>query len=273
MRSWQDLKDEVEKSAGKPLRLVVERGGMEEPVEVEVTPTLDPRGRGVGVLGVGPKKLPELADVREDSYYAAVGLRTGDQLLEVGGPGNVFSAEDIFLAQSETLTVKVSRNGENLTHTLTPREEVEGDIAMLGITLSFNNYFRRWGIGEAISDGLYEPVRIGVLTFQLLGKLILGEESVKDLAGPVGIFKVSIQTAEVGFGNFLWLMALITVNLGIFNLLPIPILDGGHVVLLVIEKFRGRPPSEGFIIGFQYVGLIFLLALILFVTYNDILGH
>ena len=100
--------------------------------------------------------------------------------------------------------------------------------------------------------------------------LITAEEPASGMAGPWGIFKASYHTVEQSTGNFLWLLCLITVNLGIFNLLPVPILDGGHVVLLLIEKVKGEPPAERFVAIFQYTGLVLLLTLIVFATYNDL---
>ena len=100
------------------------------------------------------------------------------------------------------------------------------------------------------------------------------EESSKGLSGPIGIFHVTFKSVERAFGNYLWLLCLITVNLGIFNLLPIPVLDGGHNVLLLIEvvrKWFGKPPpSEKFVATFQYSGLLFILCLFVMVTFNDI---
>ena len=134
--------------------------------------------------------------------------------------------------------------------------------------------FHRRPFAAATREGLYEPVDIGVMTFEILRKLVTAEESSKGLSGPVGIIQVTYRSAELSFGNYLWLLCLITVNLGIFNLLPIPVLDGGHNLLLLIEvvrKWFGKPPpSEKFVMTFQYVGLLFILFLFVFVTYNDI---
>ena len=112
------------------------------------------------------------------------------------------------------------------------------------------------------------------MTVEVLRKLVKGGEPLGGLSGPLGIVTASYHFAELSFGNFVWLMCLITVNLGIFNLLPIPVLDGGHNVLLAIEvvrKWFGKPPpSEKFVAAFQYTGLVFILALFVFVTYNDV---
>jgi regulator of sigma E protease len=155
-------------------------------------------------------------------------------------------------------------------------EEILPDFEAAGLqvekdhlALAYNYFERRWSFGEAVSDGLKEPVIIFDMTVKVLKKLFVREEKATGLAGPVGIFKASHFHARLSLGNFLWLLILITVNLGIVNLLPIPVLDGGHILLLAIEKVRGAPPSPRFVERFQLVGLIFLLGLLIFVTMND----
>jgi len=138
------------------------------------------------------------------------------------------------------------------------------------MVLAFNKIDRKWAFGAAVATGLHEPVEVIDMTFKILGKLFVREEDPSGLAGPVGIFKASFFHAQAGMGNFLWLLVLITVNLGIFNLLPVPVLDGGHILLLAIEKIKGGPPSPRFVERFQLVGLILLLSLLIFVTVNDL---
>jgi regulator of sigma E protease len=177
--------------------------------------------------------------------------------------------------------IVVSREGnqKELFLKLEPREEA--DLAAAGFKTDQGNLltgesrpFRRRAFGEAIKAGLIEPVDITVMTVDILKKVVTAQESARGFSGPIGIIQASYTFAELHFGNFVWLLCLITVNLGIFNLLPIPILDGGHNVLLLIEvvrKWFGKPPpSEKFIAGFQYVGLAFILTLFVFVTFNDI---
>ena len=129
---------------------------------------------------------------------------------------------------------------------------------------------RSRSFGEAVVYGFEEPMIIFHLTVHLLKKLVFAEESPKGLAGPVGIFQFSFRSAQLGVGNLLWMLGLITLNLGIFNLLPIPLLDGGHVALLGYEAVARRRPSLAFEVIYQWTGLVLLLGLIVFVTWNDI---
>jgi regulator of sigma E protease len=189
-----------------------------------------------------------------------------------------------------SVTLQVKRAGESkpIEIKLDAEKKLEGDLAAAGfktnplgyLLLADSNPYRKRPFGDAVKAGLWEPYDLAVMTFDVLRKLVTHEESPKGLSGPLGIFSASYQFAKKSFGNFIWLLCLITVNLGIFNLLPIPVLDGGHNVLLLIEVVRKKlgksPPSDRFVANFQYAGLFFILALFLFVTYQDIsrmFGH
>ncbi len=291
IRGWQDLKDVVERSLGRTLRLSVRREGRLIDGPVEITPTCGETG--LGQIGVSPAATPVFARVAPGSFYDQAGLRSGDELYsaprkdERGGwkedvTGDASWPTVAYLLGirdqgPRTLRIKVRRGRELVDVELPLQKCTEGDLSAVGLVtpkgqLGFETVraFRRRPAGEAVGAGLREPFDVAVMTFEVLGKLLRLQESPKDLAGPVGIVHTSMRYVELSFGNFLWLLCLITVNLGIFNLLPVPILDGGHLVLLGIEKLCGRPPSEKFMAVFQYSGLVFILALVVLVTFNDI---
>ncbi len=285
IRSWQDLKDHVQGGLGKTLKVEVERKGklLDRPLEIE------PSYGGLNrvMIGIAFKPTGRFAYVAPGSYFDRAGIRTGDRLYSKDGtPGDVtLTGSDGVLGVREeapkTINVEVVRGEEKdpVAVSLVLEKVVEGDLAALGFKTSkdghlYSEYaqpFRRRGLGDAFMAGLHEPIDITVMTFEFLRKMIMREESVKGLSGPVGIFQASLRSAERSPGNLLWLLCVISVSLGIFNLLPIPILDGGHLVLLLIEKLRGgRPHSERFLAIFQYSGLAFILFLVVFVTFNDI---
>jgi len=298
IRSWVEMKSVVEVSAGKKLKLTVERSG--EQKIVDVTPMAGPKG---GVLGITPKLTSDgkldsnlFAVVKPGSYFARMLVESGDRLVSVDGRGGEVSLRGKFSKDPEknipplvglredkerSVRVVVDRKGKQVELFLKLEGKEEGDLAEAGFKTDQGNLltgdsrpFRRRAFGDAIHAGLIEPVDITVMTVDILKKVLTGGESAKGFSGPIGIIQASYTFAELNFGNFVWLLCLITVNLGIFNLLPIPILDGGHNVLLLIEvvrKWFGKPPpSEKFIAGFQYVGLAFILTLFVFVTFNDI---
>ncbi len=284
--SFQDLKDIVEVSPNQPLRVHVKGVG----APVEITPAWNSKGKGS--LGVQMKATARFADVREGTSFHAAGVRTGDILRSIDGAPGVFTlpgtekTPGVFAYREEkprTIKIQVEREGhkDKWIPLEIPLQKVEeGDLAALGFGLERGRaigksmYFRERTFAEAVQEGMREPVDITVTTVEVLRKLILGDESPKGLSGPVGIFTVSYQFALLSPGNFLWILCLITVNLGVFNLLPIPVLDGGHNLLLLIEvvrkKFGKPPPSEKFVATFQYVGLILILFLVVYVTVNDI---
>jgi regulator of sigma E protease len=288
VRSWQDLKEAVEPNPNKPVEFEVLREG-----EKSVTFTIKPSylESGVGAIGLSPRRSNVFAHVVEGSLFHRAGLRSGDKLVWIDGQGGALTLDGKdkipgLFERSEkprTIAIKVDRKGEKESVPITLKTEpvVEADLAAAGLetgprgilALHDSRPYRKRTFSEAVSAGLYEPYDVAVMTFEILKKLVTGGESAKGLSGPIGIIHVSYRSADLSFGNFLWLLCLITVNLGIFNLLPIPVLDGGHNVLLAIEVVRrwmGKPPpTEKFVAAFQYAGLVFILALFLFVTYND----
>ena len=295
IQSWQDLKEIVQPNPRKMLEFHVE--GKREPILIR--PATSPQG--LGVIGIRPEaamkelpKYPLIAKIVEGSYFHRMGLRAGDRIISMEGKGGEIrlsykSKEEPGIMgyrsdKEKTISIEVQREGKRVNVDLVAEEEREGDLVALGLPATPDGllilkdrtlfFHRDESFGKAVESGLREPLDITVMTFQFLHKLITAQASPKLLSGPVGIAHASYKFAELHFGNFLWLLCVITVNLGIFNLLPIPVLDGGHNVLLLIEvirkKFGKPPPSEKFVATFQYVGLLFILALVVFVTFNDI---
>lgn len=129
---------------------------------------------------------------------------------------------------------------------------------------------KKYPLGQAITNGFKETLSLTTLTIQLIKKLFLGEESIKGISGPIGIFYASYLMVQEEISKFIWLLALFTINLAILNLLPIPILDGGGIFFTLIERLKGSPVSVRIQVVSQYIGLFVLLSLVLFATYNDI---
>lgn len=131
----------------------------------------------------------------------------------------------------------------------------------------------REDLGGAVRRGLAEPFRFLSLTYESVSLLIKGRARTDQLMGPVGILQFSYKRAEEGASNFLFFLAFISINLAVLNILPIPVLDGGHVMFLLAEKLRGKPVSEKTRMRFEVVGLILIGALVLFATWNDVVGR
>jgi regulator of sigma E protease len=125
-------------------------------------------------------------------------------------------------------------------------------------------------IGEAIALGLQGTKNSIMQVYQNLEGMIRGRISVENLGGPVTIARVAYFIAGVDFWEFVYFLGMISVNLAVINFLPIPVLDGGHMVFLIYEKIRGKPASEGVRVGATYAGLLLLASLMIFVLFLDI---
>ena len=273
--TFDDIFREIGARPGQNVAIEYKRGSATQTTTVLVLY----RSLERGMIGVGPGKTPRIVQVADEpkSPFHKAGLQSGDVLVTIdtiAGP----AAVDIAKGRSGPAKVQIRRGQEILEYTIPAEERRRLNFEEAGflltdkgnMALKFNTIDRKWAFGPAVAAGLNEPIEVIGMTFKILGKLFVREEDPSGLAGPVGIFKASFFHAQAGMGNFLWLLVLITVNLGIFNLLPVPVLDGGHILLLAIEKIKGGPPSPRFVERFQLVGLILLLSLLIFVTVNDL---
>jgi regulator of sigma E protease len=143
-------------------------------------------------------------------------------------------------------------------------------VRQVGVQLTEPRVFHRVPAGEVIPKAWYECEKAVMMTVNTVAALITRDVSPDQLGGPVMIYQITTDAAKVGFTWLLRIMAFISINLAVFNMLPIPILDGGQIVLNVGEAVRRKPFSIKFIERYQQVGFIFVMSLMLFVTWNDI---
>jgi regulator of sigma E protease len=226
-----------------------------------------------------PRTPAVIAAIEPNSAAAAAGLRPGDRITAIDGDA-VDRFEDIanhvVLRPGERLHVSYEREGRPGEVVATAKAVVERD--------SFGNEFKRGMLGVGAGARVIEPVSPGAalagavrMTGQIVGttveglkQIITGRRSVKELGGPLKIAKFSGEQASLGLLAFLWFVAVISINLGFINLLPIPMLDGGHLLLYAIEGVRRKPlRPEAQEWAFR-TGLAALLALMVFVTLNDL---
>ncbi len=161
--------------------------------------------------------------------------------------------------------------------TITPKKEAyktpdgeEKAIGLIGIKPVGNDFIKKFGLFESVSLGLKRTWDISVLTILSMVKLIQRVIPSNTIGGPIMIFQMAGEQASQGALNFFTFMAVISINLGVLNLLPIPILDGGHILFLGIEAAIRRPINENVVMIAQRVGLVLLLSLMAFAFYNDI---
>lgn len=223
---------------------------------------------------------PVLTSVREGFPAEEAGLKQGDEIISMNGSRTHFFREVSQYSMfhpGETVDVVYQRDGERYTATLTPKLDQESGRELLGMNGS--PYREKGNVLETISGSFYE-VRYWICnTMESLRMLVTGKVGLKDLSGPVGIVKVmgdtydsSQSTGGTGFAilSMVNFSIFLSANLGIMNLLPIPALDGGRLVFLLIEAVRRKkidPEKEGMV---HFVGLMALMALMVFVMFNDI---
>ncbi|KAF1296761.1 RIP metalloprotease RseP [Enterococcus sp. JM4C] len=211
----------------------------------------------------------QLGSVIADGVAEKAGLQTADKVVSIDGK-RIATWEDLAMTVSENpekdLDFVVNRNGQTLEMTVTPRAEKSGNqtVGKLDISVPMKT-----GLTDKIFGGVTEAVDSSLRIFKALGSLFTGF-SLNKLGGPVMMFQMSSQAADAGLTTVIALMAMLSMNLGIINLIPIPALDGGKLVLNVLEGVRGKPLSqekEGIL---TFIGFGLLMVLMVLVTWNDI---
>ncbi len=233
----------------------------------------------IGRLGLVPYSgAPRIGRVQEGSAAARAGLQTGDTVLEAQGK-SVSSARDLIErirgAADKPLALIVERDGRAIDVSVTPARVTEADgrvIGRIGAELSDRPEMVKVQYGPVESVGLAtrKTVDTAVFSLRMLGKMITGEASWKNLSGPVTIADYAGQTARIGLVPFLNFLALVSISLAVLNLLPIPMLDGGHLLYYVIEIFKGSPPADWVIEWGQRAGVALLGLLTVMALYNDV---
>ena len=229
-------------------------------------------------LGMNPVRAKvdmTLSKVVDNSPAQQAGLMVGDKILMDNL--SAFSWQDFVkqVEQGQAFKIKIERNGQIFDKTLQP--EQKEDRWFVGVSPTFLNVgeqYRtelKYGILDALSKGVEKTAQLSWLTIKVIGKLFSGDISLTNLSGPISIAKGAGVSSGIGFVYFLNFMALISVNLGIMNLFPLPVLDGGHLVFLAAEGIKGTPVSER-VQNLSYrVGAVLLLTLMVFALFNDFL--
>ncbi|RJP82892.1 MAG: RIP metalloprotease RseP [Desulfobacteraceae bacterium] len=226
---------------------------------------------------------PIVGKVQEESPAEKSGLQQGDLIFAINNE-NVSTweemAERIGQSNGGILAISIKRGDEIRTFTVEPvlkadknlfGEEIERYI--VGITASGEVFSRKLNPIQAFSESLSHTYKVTVLMFVGIGKLIQGSISADNLGGPIMIAQMAGDQAKEGFENLLYFIAFISINLAILNFLPIPVLDGGHLLFFFIEAVRGRPVSIRVREIAQQGGMFVLLLLMIFVFYNDVMRY
>jgi len=234
-----------------------------------------------GLFGtVGQPYIPAVVGtVEKGSAAEKAGFEPGDRILQVGDE-EIERFEDLQRivqdAPGVPLSIGIERNGRFMVLSATPKLSVQTDnfgheqkIGLLGISRSGVDYIRRGPI-KAVWYAGKETVSIVRLTLRAVGQMVVGTRSAKELGGPLRIAEMSGRMAQEGIVTLIWFMGMLSINLGLINLFPVPMLDGGHLLYYAFEAIRGKPLGERTQeYGFR-IGLALVLALMVFVTWNDL---
>jgi len=268
--NWQDIGLIIGTNPSRPIPVVVDRSGQR--IETTITPKLDER-YGTGEAGMGPLVRTIVKELRPGLPAEAAGMKPNDEIVAVKGVDlrtNGKSIQETIQGVPEsTFPLTVLRDGKEVDLEVTPI--VEDDRRIIGISVQYPMVLIKLGFTDAIARSVQMNAENAALIFQVLGKLFRRQASIKQLDGPIGIVRASGQAAEVGMAALITLTAAISLNLGLVNLLPIPILDGGVMLLLLIEFVMGRDLSLRIKERIVQVSMVFLLLMMVVVLYNDVL--
>ena len=288
LRSMTDLRWALTQSVvrGEPLHLrVTDRQGRARrdvvlPLESLGTSELD--AKTMRRIGIGsPFSEPVLGEVKEGSAAAKAGLRAGDRVLRIDGAdmADGSSVRDLIRASGRDGTARamqwrVERAGQTLDVVVTPSIVKESDqqVGRIGVFPGqpYEMVNVRYGAIEGLSEAVTQTWQMSALTLKMLGKMVIGQASLKNLSGPLTIADVAGQSVRLGLAYYLGFLAVVSIGLGVLNLLPLPVLDGGHLMYYLFEGVTGRPVSDLWLERLQRGGVAIMLMMMSLALYNDV---
>jgi regulator of sigma E protease len=267
---WEDVLVTEIASAGRPMSVGYVRNGQR--LHTTITPVLDER-TGVGTTGWEEQNEVQIAGILPGMDAEKKGLQSGDVLVSVNSQPvrSMAKLHDVIRETSgKPVQVEYRRGNQLLSANITPTFSDTENRWMIGVQLERPVVITQLSFPEAVRESVRQNVRGASLIFGFLQGLVERRMSAKSLEGPIGIARLSGDAAREGPSSFVFLMATVSLNLAIFNLLPIPILDGGLILMLLIEMLMRRDLSLNVKEAVFKVGMVFLMMVVVFVLYNDI---
>lgn len=268
---WDEMRQRLEAAPAGPVSLELAEGGSVRLDLPAAGPSRDTLVHGA----LGPLVAPVLDRIIPGHPAERAGLRSGDRIVAIGGePVRRWSevVERVRASPDAALAVDVERGGRTERLELTPRATRErgATIGQMGASVAPNTSFERVGALEAVETGTRMTGRMVTLLVTTVRDLVTGRISPRELGGLGTIGQASGESASRGIWEYLTFLAFLSVNLAILNLLPIPILDGGHLMFLLFEAVRGRPLSVEARIRLSHVGLLIVVGLMVWANGNDV---
>lgn len=269
--SWNDTNKSFITHAGDDLIFQVERDGNQLQLQI---PADNDSLQGMQALGLLPWQAARIGGLAADMPAVEAGLQKGDLILQIENYpiSSWYDLKGIIQKiGNKSVAVHLERAGKSLIVDLTPEQrDGEGDY-LLGIAPLYNSELKRFGFVDAVREGASRTWELIELTVVFVQKLFTGNVSTKNIGGPITVVQIAGQAAQTDLSAILSVLAFISIQLGILNLLPIPILDGGHILFYVIELVTRRPVSIRVREMAQQVGMAMLLMLMVLAFYNDII--
>ena len=266
--TWRDVEVAVGTRANRDIPITFDRGGRTQ--SMTVRPTAQGKYE-IGDIGVLPDVSPSVRSVVPGDPADRAGVKAADVVVAVDGERVIFArhlAEAISRNGGRQIELLIRRGADELRLPVTP--EQRGDRGLIGVSISEETRTFKPGPLEAVRLSVEQNIASSGLIFRTLGGLFTGATSVRQLQGPVGIAQLSGESAQAGWVSLLSLMAVISLNLGLLNLMPVPVLDGGHILIMALEGVARRDFSMQVKEKMLLAGFVVLMMLMVTVIYNDL---
>ena len=272
--TWEDVYAEMFiHTIGEDLRVDIERNGEKEYLIIPRNKIPSDESQAMFLIADGFRTM--IGAVLEDSPALKSGFNAGDVIISINDKEVFASSQVIEIVTanaSKEISLLVKRNDDNVLLNVTPSDDGKIGVA-LNMTFLGETEIKTYGFFESFYYGWLDIVTMTKLTFSVIGKVFAGNvEFGQALGGPIKIAKFAAQTADSGISSFLKFLALLSLSLAIINIMPFPVLDGGHLVIILIEGITKREIPIKVKIAIQNVGFVLLLMLMAFIIYNDIIS-
>ncbi|MCX8105060.1 MAG: RIP metalloprotease RseP [Ignavibacterium album] len=274
VNNWEDVRNEIFiNTLGEDLNISLLRNNETISLSIPRNRIPDDETQAAFLLPEGVK--PAVGEVLKDSPAQKAGFKPNDILVAINNEP-VFTPKQVTQLISSNkgseITVKVLRDKDTTTLAVVPNDEGKIGVA-IGTVFTGKVHYKTYGFFESFYYGWLDIVRMTDLTFSMLGKVFSGNiEFKKAFGGPIKIAQYAAKSADSGLSSFLYFLALLSLSLAILNIMPFPVLDGGHLVMIVVEAIIGKEIPVKIKLAIQQVGMVLLLLLMAFIVYNDILS-
>lgn len=271
VKNWEQMLTQVATRPDQDVPLEVERGGAA--TLRTIRPKID-AATGAGISGMLPEMPPVIAKVNPGYPAGVAGFKAGDRIVSLDGKpvGHWYQVSQYIRPRvDQPIRFGVERGGTVQELQVTPIKDAASGFGVIGVVNLQNMVEKRFGLVESVQKGLGRMAELTGLTFNVLQQLFSFNVSIKTLGGPIMIAQLTGEAAHSGAADFIALLAFLSLQLGILNLLPIPVLDGGWLLFLVIESIKGSPLNRKTMEVAQTVGFALLITMIVVVSYNDLM--